>query len=86
MIFDFDKVMQLEEADVNEKLKWLRDRLDRKWFDQVAEQIYKTTKFKKCSLQNKRLVVAECLWHAQQASEAERIRNEELLKPTEGKE
>jgi hypothetical protein len=65
MNIDFEKVMQSDEKSINEELKSLKQYFDKSWFNQTAQLIFLKYKVKKSSLEGKRLLVAECLYHLQ---------------------
>lgn len=65
MNVDFDKVMQSTEPEINSELKSLKRCFDNGWFSQTANMIYLKHGHKKNSLEGKRLLVAECLYHLQ---------------------
>lgn len=65
MNIDFEKVMQSDEENINQELKSLKQYFDKQWFSQTGNLIYKKHKVKKSSLEGKRLLVAECLYHLQ---------------------
>lgn len=65
MNVDFDKVMQSTEPEINQELKSLKRCFDNVWFKQTAQLIFLKHGVKKSSLEGKRLLVAECLYHIQ---------------------
>lgn len=65
MNIDFEKVMNSNEKDLNEELKALKLYFENQWFKQTAQLIFLKHGVKKSSLQGKRLLVAECLYHIQ---------------------
>lgn len=65
MNVDFEKVMQSTEQELNSELKSLKRCFDSGWFCQTANLIYLKHGAKKNSLEGKRLLVSECLYHLQ---------------------
>jgi len=65
MNIDFEKVMQSDLFNLNEELKSLKLYFDKQWFAQTGNLIYKKYGVKRSSLEGKRLLVAECLYHLQ---------------------
>jgi hypothetical protein len=65
MKIDYDKIMASTEQEIDAELKELKRNFDKNWFTQTSNLLYLKHGVKKKSLESKRFLVAECLYHLQ---------------------